>query len=148
MGTIRVSVPFCTAAPVVLPKKTVVSAADCEDTIAPCVMSAALFRMTFALSEAKYREPLLAILSCPTPDAAFAVIGEDAEGREVVMVSLRLVSVAAFAWLTKKHPKRMMIKKIITDWANCFTKYMYYLVSNYFREKVKGKNENGLGIKN
>lgn len=46
------------------------------------------------------------MLSCPDPAAALAVRGEAAEGREVVIVSLRLPKEAAVTFCAENDPKR------------------------------------------
>lgn len=51
--------------------------------------------MILAESEARYRDPLFAMLRFVELEAALEVSGEAAEGREVVTVSERLVSVPA-----------------------------------------------------
>ena len=92
MGTISVSAPEPAKVLVVCPKYTVVNAADCEATFNPDMLTTPVPRIILAESDAKYREPLFAILNCATPDAASAESGEAAEGREVVMTSFTRLS--------------------------------------------------------
>ena len=98
IGTINTSVPDCPVAPSVSAKYTVVRGADWDATvIAASITVPPVPRINFAESEAKNRDPLLTILTWPTPDDAFAESGEEGEGRDVDNLSNTLLSDAADA---------------------------------------------------
>jgi hypothetical protein len=87
IGTYKTSAPAPAPVPRVPERYTVVRDDDCEAIFKALLLTIPVPRTIWAESDARYREPLLNTDNCPTPELASALIGEDAEGLEVVSVA-------------------------------------------------------------